>query len=98
MRRATSLSPANFSAKLLSGHKEDAAEVPFDPRERWSVAAQPLWPGRRGFPVKATLNGIAFESAIVSRSRRFWLLVPETVEQAAKVTAGDPASFTIAPA
>jgi hypothetical protein len=98
MRRAKSVPRASFRTKLLSGHKEDAAEVPFDPRERWSVAAQPLWPGRRGFPVNATLNGIAFESAIVPRLRRFWLLVPEAVEQRAKVTAGDLASFTIAPA
>jgi hypothetical protein len=98
MRHASSAMHSSFKATLMSGHKEDAAEVPFDPRERWSVAAKPLWPGRRGFPVKATLNGIAFDSAIVSRSRRFWLLVPETIEQAAKVAAGDPAAFTIEPA
>ena len=66
---------AKCQATLMRGHKEDAVEVPFDPGKRWSLAQLKLRPGRRGFPVKATLNGVEFESAIVSRSKRFWLLV-----------------------
>ena len=87
----------NFQSELLSGHKDNAALVPFDPAARWSVSAQPLWPGRRGFPVHATLNGIAFDSAIVSRSRKFWLLVPAEISASAKVTVGAVGSFAVAP-
>lgn len=35
-------------------------EVPFDPGTRWSVEALLLRRGRRGFPVDATLDGVAF--------------------------------------
>lgn len=86
---------AAFQATLMSGHKEDAVEVPFDPSERWSIAPVSLRPGRRGFPVDATLNGVAFESAIVSRSRRFWLLLPASILKAAGLSAGDMATITI---
>nr|CAP48244.1 putative integron gene cassette protein [uncultured bacterium] len=54
----------SFQAVLLSGHKGNAAEVPFDPGTCWSLTAQPLWPGRRGFPVHASLNGRPFDTAI----------------------------------
>jgi len=30
-----------FKAEVLSGHKEQAVEVPFDPAKEWGVAAQP---------------------------------------------------------
>ena len=87
-----------FESILTSGHKGNAAEVPFDPGARWSLHAQPLWAGRRGFPVNATLDGTGFDSAIVSRSRRFWLLVPTEVSDAAGVAVGEQGSFTVAPA
>lgn len=86
-----------FNSVLLSGHKGHAAQVPFDPGNRWSVGAQALWPGRRGFPVHATLNGQAFESVIVARSRKFWLLVPFEVSQAAAISVGASGEFSVAP-
>lgn len=86
-----------FTSVLLSGHKGNAAQVPFDPKARWSVAAQQLWPGRRGFLVRATLNGVPFESAVVARSRKFWLLVPNEVSEPAKVSVGQSGKFTVAP-
>lgn len=89
--------PENFQSELRSGHKGNAAQVPFDPTVRWSISTQPLGPGRRGFPVHATLNGIAFVSAIVSRSRKFWLLVPVEVSSSAKVAVGALGSFAVAP-
>lgn len=88
---------AKFQSTLMSGHKEDAVEVPFDPGVRWSISQQPLWPGRRGYPVNATLNGAAFESAVVSRSKRFWLLVPSAVEQSTGAAVGDLATITVVP-
>jgi hypothetical protein len=59
-----------FFAELLSGLKQDAVEVPFDPAREWKLQSQRLRPGRCGFRVKATINGRAFESAIVARPKR----------------------------
>jgi hypothetical protein len=50
-----------FDAIVLSGHKGLAFEVPFDPGERWGVAPVALRPGRRGVPVRGSVNGKAFE-------------------------------------
>jgi hypothetical protein len=61
-----------FKAQLLSGHKDHAVE----PR--------PLWRGRRGHPVAARINNISFESAIVPRQKKFYLLInAETAKSAA---------------
>ena len=84
----------SFQSKLLSGHKEDAIEVPFDPSQL-GLTSQALWPGRRGYRVKATLNGYDFEGAVVARSKRFWLLVPQPIEQAAGVVVGDSVQVSL---
>jgi hypothetical protein len=86
---------ATFTSVLLTGHKEDAFEVPFDPSERWGVAAVPLRPGRRGYPVHGSVNGVKFESAIVGRSRKFYLLVDEVLRGRASLSAGASAKVTI---
>jgi hypothetical protein len=88
--------PARFRGKLLLGHKGHAVEVPFDPAVRWNQVARPLRPGRRGFTVDATVGGVAFASAIVPRSKRFWLLVPDDVMAKAGATTGDTVPVTIA--
>ena len=95
---STAMKFESFQSNLRSGHKGNAVQVPFDPRARWSIPAQPLWPGRRGFPVHAKLNGVAFDSAIVARSRMFWLLVPAEVSSSARVLVGEPCSIAVAPA
>lgn len=86
---------ASFKGVVLSGHKEDAVEVPFDPADRLGLALESLRLGRRGYRVQATLNSHAFESAIVARSKRFWLLIPESVEQVAAVGTGDAVRITV---
>lgn len=86
-----------FRATIHGGHKQDAVEVPFDPADQWGLPAQPLRPGRRGLRVHATLHGEVFATAIVRRSNRFWLLLPEAVERAAGVTAGDLVELGVAP-
>jgi hypothetical protein len=78
-----------FKAAVLSGHKENAVEVPFDPREVWGLDPQPVRPGRRGHKVKGRLNGREFESFVVPRQKRFYLLIDETIERKAGVAAGD---------
>ena len=87
-----------FQAPLLSGHKGAAVEVPFDPGKKWEAPSQQLRPGRRGHIASATLDGIKFDSAIVARSRRFWLLVDESVIVAAKTRIGEIVDVTVAPA
>ena len=86
-----------FNAPILAGHKGAAVEVPFDPNTSWETAPQQIRPGRRGHPAQATLNGTKFDSAIVARSRRFWLLVDDDVLAAAKAQVGEIVNVTVAP-
>ena len=92
------MKPERFQAVLLSGHKEAAFEVPFNPEERWDVRSVPIRKGRRGVRVTGTINSIPFESAIVARSRRFFVLVDHEVRERAGVNIGDAARLTIKPA
>jgi hypothetical protein len=59
-----------FKTELLSGHQEDAVEVPFDPTTVWGAAPVPLWRGRKGYRVLATLNGVSFAGFIVRRQQK----------------------------
>ena len=86
-----------LNAELRDGHKERAAEVPFDPRARWAIGAEAPWPGQRGFRVRARLNDTVFETAIVSRSRKFWLLVPADIAQSPAVSVGESACLDVSP-
>ena len=86
-----------FVGQVLSGHKELAVEVPFDPRERWQSTARSLRKGRRGHLVRCKLNGAKFESAIVARSRRFFVLVPVDFVVAESLGAGDTVKVELEP-
>lgn len=77
-----------FKAEVLSGHKENAVEVPFDPVKEWGIAPKPLWRGRRGHSVKATVNGFSFESSIVPRQKKFYMLIDAEAGKAAGVSEG----------
>ena len=72
-----------FKAELLSGHKDHAVEVPFNPSVEWNLQSRPLWRGRRGFPVLATIDGVSLESAIVPRQQKFYLLIDAEAKKAA---------------
>jgi hypothetical protein len=87
-----------FKAHLQSGHQEDAVEVPFDPAKTWGIAPGPLWRGRKGYRVLATLNGISFAGFVVSRQQKYFMLVDEDVKQEAGVAVGDIVTVTIIPA
>lgn len=79
---------ARFSTVVLDGHKGLAFEVPFSPASRWGSSPVRLWPGRRGFPVRGTVNGIRFESVVVGRSKRFFVLVTHELKSVARLEAG----------
>lgn len=96
-RPKPSASSRAFRGVLLAGHKGAAVEVPFDPAIEWGSAAKPLWKGRRGQRVRATLNRVAFESAIVARSRRFWLPVDDDVLARAETSVGEDVAIVIEP-
>ncbi len=87
----------NFKAKLLSGHKDDAVEVPFDPAKEWGVEPKPLWRGRRGHSVNATVNGFSFASSIVPRQKKFYLIIDAEAKKTAKVEAGAVVQVTLEP-
>lgn len=78
-----------FKAALQSGHKENAVEVPFDPTEVWGVDPKALWKGRRGHRVQGSVNGVSFESSIVPRSKKFYLLIDEELERKTGIAEGD---------
>ena len=87
-----------FKAQLLSGHKEMmAVEVPFDPAEEWQIDPKPLWRGRRGHPVQAVIRRVAFESAIVPRQKKFYLLVDTETAKSAGISSGGFVEVSVEP-
>ncbi len=63
-----------FKATLIDGHKGLAFEVPFDP-------------GRK--EVSGMLNGVPFDSIVVRRAKKIWVLVENELAAGAKAAAGD---------
>jgi len=86
-----------FEAEILAGHKDAAVEVPFDPAVRWKTAAVAIRPGRRGHAVRGELAGVPFESFVVARSKRFWLLVEGELLRQARVRVGDVVAVQLWP-
>jgi hypothetical protein len=82
---------------LREGHKGAAVEVPFDPAERWGIAAIPLRTGRRGHRVVATIGSVTFETTIVARARRHFVLIDAATCAAAAVAPGDEVALTVQP-
>ena len=89
------MSSARFRGVVLPGHKEHAVEVPFDPATRWDVAARQIRPGRRGVAVHAAVNDVAFDSHVVARAKKFWLLLPAAVQKRAQIAVRDEVAVTL---
>ena len=87
----------NFKAEVISGHKEDAVEVPFDPALEWGIPPKPLWRGRRGHFVNAAVNGFSLESSIVARQKKFFLLIDAEAKKSAGVSAGVGVQVAVEP-
>jgi predicted DNA-binding protein (MmcQ/YjbR family) len=88
---------ARFRGTLAVGHKGLACEVPFDPAERWSLPVVSIAPRRRGVEVAATLGKVSFDSHVVARSGRHWLLVDDATAKRAGARAGDEVAVLLAP-
>ena len=74
-----------------------AVEVPFDPAVEWQIDPRPLWRGRRGHTVDVVINRVAFESAIVPRQKKFYLLVDRESQSSTGVSDGDLVTVTVMP-
>ena len=85
-----------FKAALMEGHK-DALEVPFNPTEVWGIDPVPLWRGRRGHNVKGKVNGRNFESYIVPRQKKFYLIVDKDIKRATGVMVNEMVTVTLEP-
>ena len=88
---------ARFSATVLDGHKGLAFELPFDPGARWGVSAVRLRAGRRGCRIRASVNAKSFETAVVARSKRFWVLVPDEMQDALGIGPGSMVRVSVEP-
>jgi hypothetical protein len=86
-----------FKAQVLDGHKAVAVQVPFDPIEVWGIAAKPLWRGRHGHSVHATVNGFSFETSIVPRQKRLYLLIDAEVARSGGISAGEVVQVAVEP-
>jgi len=97
-RKKASRPTERFTAIVLDGHKGLAFEAPFDPAALWGVEEVRLRPGRRGYLVRCRMKGRRFESAVVPRSRRFWVLVSAEMRKAGGLRAGTEIRVSIEPA
>jgi Domain of unknown function (DUF1905) len=88
---------ARFTGQVLGGHKQAAIEVPFDPGKQWGLTAAKLWAGRRGYKVRGSFADVSFQSVVVPRAKRFWVLIDEEHLKAAGVSVGDSVSVLLEP-
>ena len=87
-----------FPAIVRIGHgAQCAVEVPFDPGREWGLGPGPVFPGRNGYLVSASLGGTWFDGFVVPRMKRWWLLVDRAVLDAAGVDVGQDADVRVRP-
>jgi hypothetical protein len=88
---------ARFRAVVLDGHKGLAFELPFSPADRWGTVEVALWRGRRGYRVSGSVNRYRFESVVVPRAKRFWVLVTDDLRKTARLRAGSEVEVSLRP-
>ncbi|MBS2021139.1 MAG: hypothetical protein JST92_01925 [Deltaproteobacteria bacterium] len=84
-------------AKVLNGHKGCAAMLPFEPEKVWLTKAAPIAPGRRGHAVRGTINRKRFESFVVGRSKKHFVLLDEATLKSARAKEGDLVNLSLEP-
>jgi hypothetical protein len=88
-----------FRAELIEGHKGVVvALVPFDPEEVWRQKPVRLAGRRHGWLIDGSLNHWRFEGYIGERWGRFFLIVEDSLRDAAGAAVGDQVSLVVAPA
>lgn len=88
-----------FHALVQDGHKGCAVEVPFDPRATWGVEPSVVAYGRvRGIPVRGSAGGASFESCIIRRWGKYFLLLSAEVVENAGLTPGEDVEIAVSPA
>ncbi|HVE71014.1 MAG TPA: MmcQ/YjbR family DNA-binding protein [Thermoanaerobaculia bacterium] len=92
-----SMPSARFRATLAAANKRLVCEVPFDPAERWTLPVVSVEPRRRGVEVAATVDDVSFDSAVVARAGRHWLLVDDATARRIEKGKGDEVMVVLAP-
>jgi hypothetical protein len=92
------MAKTRFEADLIEGHKGVVVViVPFDPEEKWSRKPVRLAGRRHGWPVRGTLDGIAFDGYVGERWGRFFVIVERELMRAADVSVGEPVEVKLEP-
>jgi hypothetical protein len=87
-----------FEAEVIEGHKGViVALVPFDPAVAWRCPPVRLAGRRHGWPVRGTVNRVAFEGYVGERWGRFFVILDESLRKASGVATGDRVRVALAP-
>lgn len=79
-----------FATAVESGHKGLVyIRIPFDPSVTWDVRPRHF--------VRGSLNGCAFEGEVGFRRRKFYMLLDEELQRAAKLSPGDNVEVAVEP-
>jgi hypothetical protein len=88
---------ARFHSVLAASGRTLVCEVPFDPAERWKLPVVSVGSRRRGVEVAVTVDGVSFDSAVVARSGRHWLLVDDAAARRIAAERGAEVAVVLAP-
>ncbi|MEW5850177.1 MAG: DUF1905 domain-containing protein [Myxococcota bacterium] len=90
-----------FTTELITGHGGVCAViVPFDPAQVWGVTLTPMMTShgkRLGTPVQGTVNGAPFEYWLGYRWGRFFIILEESLQRRAGISAGDLVQVVVEP-
>jgi hypothetical protein len=79
-----------FATAVEAGHKGLVyIRIPFDPSVTWDVRTRHF--------VRGSLNGCPFEGEIGFRRRKFYMLLDEALQRAAKLSPGDTVQVALEP-
>jgi hypothetical protein len=87
-----------FEAEIYRGHSDRAVHVPFAPEVVWGIAPRRIgYRKHMGHAVRATVDGHPFEGWIWPYVRKFVLVIPDPVLDAASLDAGDVVELRVEP-
>ena len=93
------MKPKSFKGVVQLGHKGCAVEIAFDPDKIWGVRpTETVYQRVKGVPVSGRLNRTAFDSWIIARWGKRFVLLSDDHLMAARVRPGDEVRIEVAPA